>query len=440
MGEEVGDASLEIRQVDTSSATINILSAEYDPTEPLINSNEKWVEEHEVCRVVGTSSLWRATFNTVALLLGTGMLALPYAVILGGWSALALLAFFAIMFCYTGSLLGQCMDQNPLLTTYQEIAGSALGLRGRILAGVLFYTEGLGALVCFLISVGDNLARIFPGVNSHLPAWVQFSPSMTLASLALLIISPTVLFRDLSDVAFLSFGGIVTSLVVVGAVAWSGSTVVGFKQPIPFMNLGNWRFILGLYAYGYAGHPIVPNIYSSMRDPTKFRAMLILSFTITTVIFSVLALLGASMFGKETLSQITLNIPRDLTAATIALWTTVLTPLTKFPLAIASIATELERFLPFDSNSTLHYVSSYTMRLAILGFVLAVTISFPNFGSTVNFIGASMTITTCIILPCVIDLVLHWKTISKVRMMVNIVFLAVGMCFAFAGTLSSGKV
>ncbi|KAL3694332.1 hypothetical protein R1sor_007983 [Riccia sorocarpa] len=441
MDEESRNGGPDSRQFDVSGAKINILSDEYDPTVSLISSNEKWVEDDEVPRKeVGTSSFWQATSNTVALLLGTGMLALPYAVMLGGWSSLALLAFFAIMFCYTGCLLGSCMKENPLLTTYQEIAGSALGLRGRILFTIFFYVEVLANRVGFLISVGDNLARIFPGVESHIPAWIHLSPSMTLASLAMLLISPTALIRDLSNIAYLSFGGIVTSLVVVGAVAWTGTTVVGFNQPIPFANFGKWRFILGLYSYCYAGHPVVPNIHSSMREPSKFPVMLMLSFTIATTTYAGIGLMGASMFGKETLSQITLNIPRDLMAATIVLWTTVLTPLTKFPLAVAPIATELESFLPFDSHSTAHYVFGNIIRLGILGLILAVTITFPYFGSTLNFIGSSITIITCIILPCVFDLVLHWRTIPKLQLMVDIVFLTAATCFAIVGTFSSGGV
>ncbi|KAL2633656.1 hypothetical protein R1flu_005135 [Riccia fluitans] len=410
-----------------------------DYTLPLIVQNDKWEVEYESEKPVGTSSFWQATINTVSILFGMGMLAIPYAAEQGGWFSLTLLLLFAVMCCFTGYILGDCMRNNRLLNTYQDIAGEAMGLRGRLIFTIFLYLEILACLVGHTISVGDNLAQIFPGLQSNLP-WLHIRPSAFLASVAMLIMAPTVLMRDLSYVAYLSFGGILTSLTVVGAVAWTGVTDVGFTETIPFARFGRWRFIIGLYAYCYSGHPVVPSIYSSMKDPSKFHGMLILSFSIATVTYAGLALMGSSMFGETTLSQITLNIPRNLTVATVVLWTTVLTPLTKFALGIVPIATELESLLPFDSRSKLHWTVGTVIRLCILLFIFAVAVAFPFFARTLDFIGSSLSITISILFPCAFDLILHGRSMHKLRFVVDVVVLTVGTCFAVIGTWSSSNV
>lgn len=47
------------------------------------------------------------------------------------------------------------------------------------------------------------------------------------------------------------------------------------------------------------------------------------SFGICTLMYAGVAVMGYSMFGEATESQFTLNIPQDLVASKIALWTTV---------------------------------------------------------------------------------------------------------------------
>lgn len=48
------------------------------------------------------------------------------------------------------------------------------------------------------------------------------------------------------------------------------------------------------------------------------------SFGICTVMYAGAAVMGYMMFGESTLSQFTLNMPQDLVASQIAVWTTVL--------------------------------------------------------------------------------------------------------------------
>jgi vesicular inhibitory amino acid transporter len=63
--------------------------------------------------------------------------------------------------------------------------------------------------------------------------------------------------------------------------------------------------------------------------------MVFRSFAICTAIYGSFAVIGFLMFGDNTLSQITLNLPKHSVASKVALWTTVktldLTLLTQIP-------------------------------------------------------------------------------------------------------------
>lgn len=55
--------------------------------------------------------------------------------------------------------------------------------------------------------------------------------------------------------------------------------------------------------------------------------MVFCSFAICTAIYGSFAVIGFLMFGENTLSQITLNLPKHSVASKVALWTTVMNPL-----------------------------------------------------------------------------------------------------------------
>lgn len=65
-----------------------------------------------------------------------------------------------------------------------------------------------------------------------------------------------------------------------------------------------------------------------MKDPSKFTEVSIVTFTFVTALYTALGFMGAKLFGSGVNSQITLSMPRHLVFTKIALWATVLTPMT----------------------------------------------------------------------------------------------------------------
>ncbi|GER35184.1 transmembrane amino acid transporter family protein [Striga asiatica] len=128
-----------------------------------------------------------------------------------------------------------------------------------------------------------------------------------------------------------SFGQAV--LNVVACLFWVGLVdQVGFEtKGSQTLNLSTLPVAVGLYGYCYSGHAVFPNIYTSMENPRQYPAVLLASFGICTVLYAAVAVMGYLMYGNSIQSQFTLNMPHDLVASKIALWTTVVNPFTKYP-------------------------------------------------------------------------------------------------------------
>jgi vesicular inhibitory amino acid transporter len=201
-----------------------------------------------------------------------GLIALPATIEEGGWLSLGVLLAFAVICCYTGALLGRCIKRNPELKNYPDVAGAAYGSWGRNIVMVLLFFDIASFLIGSTIALGDNLARIFPNAGLNFPAWgISLEPSQVLVTIAVMIVLPTTWFRDMKSLSFVSVGGVITSLVVMGSLAWAGLFGgVGFHHQPRLFNISKLPIVSGIFAYCFAGHIVIPNIYSGMANPAQF--------------------------------------------------------------------------------------------------------------------------------------------------------------------------
>ncbi|KAJ0617132.1 putative amino acid transporter, transmembrane domain-containing protein [Helianthus annuus] len=113
-------------------------------------------------------------------------------------------------------------------------------------------------------------------------------------------------------------------LIFVTVVCTAVFGGISANHAIPALRLRDIPHISELYIFGYGGHIVFPD----MGDEGPIKVSIV-SFTFVTLLYTSLAFMGAKLFGPEVNSQITLNMPRGLVFTKIALWATVLTPMTR---------------------------------------------------------------------------------------------------------------
>uniref|UniRef100_A0A7C9DZM1 Amino acid transporter transmembrane domain-containing protein n=1 Tax=Opuntia streptacantha TaxID=393608 RepID=A0A7C9DZM1_OPUST len=269
------------------------------------------------------STYGQAVLNGMNVLCGVGILSTPYAVKEGGWLSLAILLIYAVLSFYTGLLLRYCLDSAPGLETYPDIGQAAFGRIGRFAISIILYVELYACCVEYIILESDNLSSLFP--NAHLALGeFELGCHHLFALAATLAVLPTCWLRDLSLLSYISAGGVIASVLVVLCLFWVGLVdQIGFVGQGSTVNLSTLPVAIGLYGYCFSGHAVFPNIYTSMANPSQYPAVLLTSFAICTFMCGGAAVLGYLMFGESTESQFTLNMPQNLVASKVAVWTTV---------------------------------------------------------------------------------------------------------------------
>lgn len=383
----------------------------------------------------GTTSFLNTCFNGLNALSGVGILSVPFALASGGWLSLTLLFAIAAAAFYSGLLMKKCMDKNSNIRSYPDIGELAFGKTGRLIVSVSMYTELYIVSIGFLILEGDNLSNLFPIEEVHI-AGLAIGGKQFLVILVALIILPTVWLDNLSLLSYVSASGVFASAVIILSIAWTATfDGVGFHQKGTLVNWNGIPTAVSLYAFCYCAHPVFPTLYNSMTNKHQFSNVLLVCFLLTTAGYASMAIIGYLMFGSEVESQVTLNLPLNKVSSKIAIYTTLVNPISKFALMATPITNALKDLLPRKYKNRMTSILVSTV-LVISTTIVALAV--PFFGYLMSLVGAFLSVTASILLPCLCYLKIsgtYKKFGCETLVIVAIIIAAIAM--GISGTYTS---
>ncbi|RVW89596.1 Amino acid transporter AVT1I [Vitis vinifera] len=126
--------------------------------------------------------------------------------------------------------------------------------------------------------------------------------------------------------------------------------------------------------------------------------VLLFSFVLTTFTYLAMAMVGYLMYGDSVESQITLSLPTSKVCAEVAIYTTLLIPITRYALMVTPVATAIEGGLSEN------YKNQRTVRLLIrVGLLISTVIVayvFPYYESLMAIVGSIFVVSASFLLPC----------------------------------------
>jgi vesicular inhibitory amino acid transporter len=97
----------------------------------------------------------------------------------------------------------------------------------------------------------------------------------------------------------------------------------------------------------------------------------------------------------------------------------------------------VEELLPLPPNSRAFAAASALVRCAILGATLLAALLLPFFAAVMSFIGAFLSMSIAIVLPCVFYLAIHWRQLTPAGMVLPGLVALLGALAGAAATYDS---
>ncbi|KAG6842515.1 hypothetical protein C0991_000041 [Blastosporella zonata] len=331
----------------------------------------------------GKSTFGQTLFNSIAILLGVGMLSEPLAFAYSGWvTGTILIIGYGFVSCYTAKILARIILADPRLRSYADIGRKAFGQSSMLFISVLFCLELFSCYSCHFICRHPAflVAQLFyDNIQTMEPR--DFSGHTVVPSLA----------KDMID-------------------------------PTQFDRMINWAFFAATLMYtliGYAGYLMFGN---SVSEEISMDLAKTLGYN---PILNQLALwmLVISPLSKFALATQPLN-------ATIEILLGIDIPLSA-PEDMVSKSNGLT-VAPRGSHVTLKRIYAISQRLTMTFLSVMVSILLPDFGAMMAFLGAFAAFLLCIIGPISAKVALAGRC-----NLTDGILLTVGVAMAIWGTAAA---
>lgn len=420
---------------------------------------ERKIEEKQLEKVDQKSTTLESTFNMANILMGVGMLGLPYVFHSAGWiGGTCVTIGFCMITWRTSYYLGRELNGDPRpvhlfdddselvrmrkpLTSFPSIAREAFGDNGCYALSSVLYFELFSCLSIFFVSLGDHLHALFPDVSQ--------SKHMTIVAFFLVV--PSGLLRTPKLLSYLSAVGTFATVAVVLSVVLSALALiikvggeVDNGREYQLYSSDGLPLALGIVAYCFSGHAIVPSIHQSMKRPQEFERMIDATYGVVLLSCILVAVSGYYMFGDDVEDQITISLEQQSENSGLLMsgltWLMILTAISKFTLTMFPLALGFEEILTgvLPSDLAMEVVDS-VVKISLIFLSLAVAVFFPSFSFLCSLVGLICTMIVSVIFPALAHLRLFGEKLSLLEKAVDWALVTGGAFVAVVGTIATLK-
>jgi len=367
--------------------------------EPLVpGSSEKGQISQEVVKHGGLGIL-TATIFLAGEMAGSGVLALPAAMIGTGWFGLVLILIFTANAGFSGTRLGLCWImpeeryqefRGEVRDPYPAIGEKAVGRWGRIVSMIAISLTLYGGGCVFIVLIAQLLGSLVGAAGFHLSLCVW----MVIVAAGL---TPLTWMGTPKDFWPIAVGALISTvlaciLVIVNCIM-TGTQLEEKVFPTPTAD-GTFK-AFGSIMFAFAGASTFPTIQADMKDRSKFNYSAMMAMGVLFAIYFPMAAGCYFSLGDHVEDNIVLAMSDGWMRITVEIML-LLHLITAYPIITNPPAQFFEQLLNIPSNFNWKRCAFRSLSVACLLFI-AETV--PSFGAILDLVGGSTVTLLTFIFP-----------------------------------------
>ncbi|CAK1588101.1 unnamed protein product [Parnassius mnemosyne] len=351
------------------------------------------------------------TVNQAALLVagemaGSGVLALPRALVKTGWIGVPIIILMAVMAAFSGKRLGDCWSiiegRDPEMRSrkrnpYAIIADQALGKTWSAVVSLAIIVSLFGAAVVYLLLAAQIIEQVF----------MSLIPTVTFCAWYMIVagaMTPLMLFGTPKD---FSFTGVIAFFSTLVACVLYFIQMMNDVRPFVFRwgihGFQDFFLAFGTIMFAFGGASTFPTIQNDMADKSMFSKSVHYSFLAILALYLPIAIAGYGVYGESVGS----NVAMSLSATPLTLVGNIFMAIhlvSAFIIIINPVCQEMEELYNIPRDSVGYRT---LVRLSIMAAIMFIGESIPRFYTILALVGGTTVALLTFVLPsyCYLNLV-----------------------------------
>lgn len=390
----------------------------------------------------GQATTMLALWNMINMIfVSTSVLAMPYAIFLGGFAALFLILFIGFLTDITSVLLVGCLYEispksrlrKRVRASYAEIAAHVWGPVGGWIVDFVTVSLSYCSCVLMVMVLGSSFMELFKELFMlNLKEWCL------ICALAML---PTVFIKRLSILAWLSMLAVVAVFIIAFILLGFtlGDSNSWTLDKIPSFNINTFPVSLGIIMFSYCGHTVFPGIEGSMQKPMKYKSVTHRAFISVTAVKFLVGLFCCLTFGSNTKSIVIINLSLSYGSilSKIATVLVIINIYFSYPLNMFVVSGTLDiillpKFPLCYNHKRYNYLWVLFTRTFLVLSTLGIAVAVPHFGLLMSIFGSLFGACITMIFPCLFHLQLKWNKLTWYKKVCEMLIVLFGIV---AGTV-----
>jgi amino acid permease len=297
---------------------------DYNERSKLINQDDgdKAYVHHK-----GHGTIMGSVFNLTNGAIGTGILALPFAVSQCGlFLGPFLMLVFACLMSYTLVVICQTAMLHPQSRSYETLVRDALGKKASLVMGAAIAFQTFGSCTSYMIIIADSFTPILTMVvgNWQYGSYIA-NRIFAAAIISVVCIFPLALQKQMHHLRFSSTLSVTCVCYIVFVVVFRSAEGLQdlHEHTIMYINNQGTSILTAvpLIVFAFRSHTNLPPIYKELKDNhiiSRAKTVVLLTMLICAFLYYITSIFGYLAFFGDTKDNILKNFPDDDILASIA--------------------------------------------------------------------------------------------------------------------------
>ncbi|XP_024970306.1 amino acid transporter AVT6C-like isoform X1 [Cynara cardunculus var. scolymus] len=403
-------------------------------------------------QISATSSISAAVFNVSTCMIGAGIMSVPATLkVLGIVPGFLVILIMAFLMEVTVEFLLRYTNYSGDANTYGGVMAESFGKFGSFALQICVMISNLGALIIYLIIIGDVLTGNESEGVLHLGILQQCfgfhwwnSRAYSLLFVVIFVMLPLLLLPRVESLGHASAVSIL--LAVVFVVISSGMAIYalieGQTQQLSLvpdfsdglLSVFNLFTTIPVLATAFACHVTIHPVRAELEKQSDMSTAVRISLVLSVVIYLAVGFVGYLLFGDSIMADMlvnfdqTSNLPGGLMINAIVRLSYAIHLMLVFPVIFYTLRANMDEMI-FPRKSLLANDTTRFMSLTcvLLAFIYVVAIALPNIWYFFQFMGSTTVACIAFVFPGAIVLRdVHGISTRKDRVMaIMVVILAV---------------